>query len=225
MHSNEKRQLLILQALRWRLTKAESPEIRQKILVSYASGDILNCREKKRSDIIELLLSKNSDIKQYMARFVNALASLNQGRSYLSSNLDVVKTIHTALKSEDEKEDTITKQNLLAALQKLSLRKRLQILMINEDIVEWLINLLEQNEYLSDIILEDASALFMNVSLRTAGKKRLAVDYKRTLKILSELLGNSSDEVINSTDLGSQLSFIRHPSVPNKTRVDCILKQ
>lgn len=97
--------------------------------------------------------------------------------------------------------------------------------MINEDIVEWLINLLEQNEYLSDIILEDASALFMNVSLRTAGKKRLAVDYKRTLKILSELLGNSSDEVINSTDLGSQLSFIRHPSVPNKTRVDCILKQ
>jgi hypothetical protein len=67
--------------------------------------------------------------------------------------------------------------------------------MINDNIIEWLVNLLEQNEDLSDYSLEYAAALFMNLSLRTAGKKRLANDYKNTLKVISELLGNGNTEV------------------------------
>jgi hypothetical protein len=38
----------------------------------------------------------------------------------LASNYELIKTIHGALKIE--KDDTLTKQHLLAALQKLSLR-------------------------------------------------------------------------------------------------------
>jgi hypothetical protein len=45
------------------------------------------------------------------------------------------------------------------------------------------------------LFLIDFSALFMNLSLRSAGKKRLANDYKKTLKVISELLGNSNAEV------------------------------
>ena len=67
--------------------------------------------------------------------------------------------------------------------------------MINDNIIEWLVNLLEQNETLSDYSLEYAAALFMNLSLRTAGKRRLANDYKNTLKVISELLGNANNEV------------------------------
>jgi hypothetical protein len=67
--------------------------------------------------------------------------------------------------------------------------------LINDNIIEWLVNLLEQNEDLSDYSLEYAAALFMNLSLRTAGKKRLANDYKNTLKVISELLGNGNTEV------------------------------
>jgi len=67
--------------------------------------------------------------------------------------------------------------------------------MINDNVLEWLVTLLENNEELSDYSLEYASALFMNLSLRSAGKKRLANDYKNTLKVISELLGNSNTEV------------------------------
>ena len=79
----------------------------------------------------------------------------------------------------------------------LNFRRNLQTLMINDNVLEWLVTLLENNEELSDYSLEYASALFMNLSLRSAGKKRLANDYKKTLKVISELLGNSNAEVRN----------------------------
>jgi len=79
IHQNERRQMALLQALRWRLTRAETPEIRQKILTSYAAGDIINCHEKMRYNTYDLIKSQNENVKQYMARFVNTLATLNQG--------------------------------------------------------------------------------------------------------------------------------------------------
>jgi hypothetical protein len=121
MHQNERRQICILQALRWRLTKSETIENRQRILTAYIAGDILNCRNEKQSNsIIDLLKSKNDTIKQFMARIINAFASLNHGRSYLASSTELVKCMLYALRTE--KEDTFAKKNLLAALQKLSLR-------------------------------------------------------------------------------------------------------
>jgi hypothetical protein len=121
IHQNEKRQLGLLQALRWRLTKSESTDLRQRILTSFITGDILNCRsERVPNNIIALLNSPNEMIRQYMARLINTFASLNHGRSYLASNLEVVKTMHVVLRGE--KDDNFTRKNLLAALQKLSLR-------------------------------------------------------------------------------------------------------
>lgn len=194
MHENERRQLILLQALRWRLTRSDATEQRQKYLNSYIVGDLMNCRSDKiPNDLIDLVKNCSDNVRQYLGRLINTLASLNHGRSYLASNQDLIKNMHYSLKSE--KEDTITKQNLIAALQKLSLRRNLQTLMIQDNVLEWLVLLLENNEELSDYSLEYASALFMNLSLRSAGKKRLATDYKKTLKVISELLGNSNTEV------------------------------
>ena len=80
--------------------------------------------------------------------------------------------------------------------------------MINDNVLEWLVTLLENNEELSDYSLEYASALFMNLSLRSAGKKRLANDYKKTLKVISELLGNSNAEVRNQPFLNRILKIL-----------------
>jgi len=80
IHQSEKRQLVLLQALRWRLTKSESTEQRQRILTSFIAGDVLNCRsERVPNNIIDLLKSSNDSIKQYMARLINTFASLNHG--------------------------------------------------------------------------------------------------------------------------------------------------
>ncbi|RNA21811.1 lisH domain-containing ARMC9 isoform X2 [Brachionus plicatilis] len=210
-HQHEKRQLALLQALRWRLTKAESTEQRQKILTSYIGSDLLNFRnEKPTNSIIDLLKSPNELIKQFMARMINTLASLNYGRSYLASSPDLVKNMILALRHE--KEDTYTKKNLLAALQKLSLRHNLHLLMINENAIDYLVDLFEDNESLSDYSLEYAVALFMNLTLKKAGKYKCVSDHKRILKVLTELLSNSSIEAQNYLN-GALYSILTVPQI------------
>ena len=81
MNLNEKHQILLLQALRWRLTKAENPEQRHRSLSAYIAGDLLGCRNpNSRGNVIDLINSNNETIKQYTARLVNAIASLNHGK-------------------------------------------------------------------------------------------------------------------------------------------------
>lgn len=67
--------------------------------------------------------------------------------------------------------------------------------MINDDIISWLLDLLEDTETLSDYTLEYAVALLMNLCLRNTGKIKCTQDYKKTIKVLSDLLGNSNHEV------------------------------
>lgn len=67
--------------------------------------------------------------------------------------------------------------------------------MINDNVIDLLINLLENNETLSDYSLEYAIALFMNLTLKNAGKKKCVNDCKRVLDVISDLLGNSNTEV------------------------------
>lgn len=80
VHQNEQRQLALLQALRWRLSKGETPELRQRVISAYTSADIIDIRQSGRSKIIQLLLSPNDNVKQYMARFVNTIACFNLGK-------------------------------------------------------------------------------------------------------------------------------------------------
>lgn len=81
--SNEKRQICLLQALRWRLTKAETVLERQNVLADYIQADLLNCQnDKQPTSIIGLLNSKNEVIKEFTARLINSFASLNQGKHF-----------------------------------------------------------------------------------------------------------------------------------------------
>lgn len=76
---NEKRILLILQALRWNLTKAESTELRKRIISEYISNDLLNHEEGFL--IIDLLKSTNEHIRMSTSRLINAFASMNLGKN------------------------------------------------------------------------------------------------------------------------------------------------
>ena len=67
--------------------------------------------------------------------------------------------------------------------------------MINDNVIDLLINLLENNETLSDYSLEYAIALFMNLTLKNSVKKKCVNDCKRVLYFISDLLGNSNTEV------------------------------
>ena len=195
--ANEKRQICLLQALRWRLTKAESTEERQKILAEYIQGDLLDFdNDNKPSSVIDLFESSNPTIREYMARLINTFASLNLGRSYLSRTLNGGLLIRKMLDlSRKEKGITPTKKNLLAAMQKMSLRHKLQNEMINAGVTEYILKLLENNQYLDDYSLEYAAVFLMNLSFKHAVLNKFRKDYKPVMTVLSDLLGNKEFEV------------------------------
>jgi hypothetical protein len=79
LKQSEKSKIMILQALRWKLTKAESIEYRQNMLGSFIKNDIFDLKNGKQSIIIDLLNSSNEFIRMSTARILNAFASLNEG--------------------------------------------------------------------------------------------------------------------------------------------------
>ncbi|XP_038076585.1 lisH domain-containing protein ARMC9-like [Patiria miniata] len=190
-----RRRELLLQALRWRLTRSEPGGQRDTVLAAYIQHDLLGCAEddEHRDAMMDALTSGEEVTQQYMARLFNAFASLSTGRNYLGKNEEIVSVLQLALQSEDK--DPITRENVLGALQKLSLKRHLQTSMINAGIINWLVGVLEDSDSLSDYTLEYSVALLMNLCLRTAGKKNCVTDRTKMLKVLSDLLGHEDQEI------------------------------
>ncbi|XP_013396944.1 lisH domain-containing protein ARMC9 isoform X2 [Lingula anatina] len=213
----ERRQALLLQALRWRLTRSAPGEQRDTVLQGYIKNDILCCHNnaQHKEGVMSLLHSPSEVVRQYTARLFNALASLCQGRTYLSTSSSLLGHMIETLRSEEK--DSITRENVLGALQKLSLRRQLQSVMIDEGLLQWLVQVLEDNDSLSDYTLEYSIALLMNLCLRTAGKKKCAEAPHRTLQVLSDLLGHENHEIRPYVN-GALYSILAIPSIREEAK-------
>ncbi|XP_029788730.1 lisH domain-containing protein ARMC9 [Suricata suricatta] len=110
----------LLQALRWRLTTSHPGEQRETVLEAYIDNDLLDCHSHGQRSVLQLLRSKSHVVRQYLARLVNAFASLAEGRLYLAQSTRMLRMLEERLKEEDE--DVVTRENILGALQKFSLR-------------------------------------------------------------------------------------------------------
>ncbi|XP_032887242.1 lisH domain-containing protein ARMC9 isoform X8 [Amblyraja radiata] len=226
---NDRLKALLLQALRWRLTQSQPGEQRDTVLQAYVTNDLLECHRKKQRSLINLLNSKSEIVRQYAARLINGFASLSHGRTYLAQNMVLLKILEETLETEEE--DSITRENVLGALQKLSLRRKLQSAMIKDDIIFWLIRVLEDSDSLSDYTLEYSVALLMNLCLRTQGKRKCVEDGKRVLKVLSDLLGHDNYEIRPYVN-GALYSILAIPSLREEARamgmeeiLQCFIKE
>ncbi|CAF2004352.1 unnamed protein product [Rotaria magnacalcarata] len=196
--TSSREKALLLQALRWRLTKAKTDFKREKTLECYIGCDLLGCRSdvEQRTKIIKQLSSTIGGdtyyAKEEWARLINTIASLKKGRHYLSPNESLIIAMQKAAISESS--DTLIKQHLLAALQKLSLKRSVQSLMINQNIIKWLITILSKTDRLSDYTLEYGVALLMNLCLRTNGRKKCATIAEQAITVLSSLLTHPNHE-------------------------------
>ncbi|XP_028645413.1 lisH domain-containing protein ARMC9 [Grammomys surdaster] len=205
----------LLQALRWRLTTSHPGEQRETVLQAYISNDLLDCHSHNQRSVLQLLHSKSEAVRQYMARLINALASLSEGRLYLAQNTKVLRMLEGRLKEEDK--DVITRENVLGALQKFSLRRPLQTAMIRDGLIFWLIDLLKDPDCLSDYTLEYSVALLMNLCLRSAGKNMCAKVAGLMLKVLSDLLGHENHEIQPYVN-GALYSILSIPSIREEAR-------
>ncbi|XP_064522196.1 lisH domain-containing protein ARMC9 isoform X8 [Pseudopipra pipra] len=212
---NDRLKAFLLQALRWRLTTSYPGEQRDTVLQAYISNDLLDCHSNCQRSVLKLLNSKSEVVRQYMARLINAFASLAEGRVYLSQNPTLLRMLEERLKAEDK--DSLTWENVLGALQKFSLRRALQSVMIKDGLIFWLVDVLTDTDCLSNYTLEYSVALLMNLCLRSAGKKMCARIANHVLKVLSDLLGHENHEIQPYVN-GALYSILAIPSVREKAR-------
>ncbi|NWS83304.1 ARMC9 protein, partial [Toxostoma redivivum] len=206
---------LLLQALRWRLTTSYPGEQRDTIMQAYISNDLLDCHSNCQRSVLQLLYSKSEVVRQYMARLINAFASLIEGRAYLSQNPTLLQMLEDRLKAEDK--DSLTWENVLGALQKFSLRRTLQSAMIKDGLIFWLVDVLIDPDCLSDYNLEYCAALLMNLCLRSAGKKICASIPNHMLRVLSGLLDHENPKVQSYVN-GALYSILAIPSVREEAK-------
>ena len=209
---SERKKGFLLQALIWRLTRLHSIEAREQSITSYISADIFGCsRRSSVEPYIKVIFSSQDTVAiEYLARFINTVASFAVGRLHISQSQTFVnELIALILKTE---RNTLISENLLGALQKLSLRRTVQDLLIKSSMIEWLLLGLEEPDMLSDYALEYTVALLMNLCLRTIGKKRCINNAKKHLKLLVDLLCYENEEIKPYVN-GTLYSLLAVPSI------------
>ncbi|XP_016315858.1 lisH domain-containing protein ARMC9-like [Sinocyclocheilus anshuiensis] len=215
VNGSDRLKALLLQALRWRLTRSLHGEQRDTVLQAFISNDLLERYSSKQKTVLHLMKSKNEIVRQYMARLINAFASLCDGRMYLSQIPSLLRFLLDCLKTEEK--ESVTRENVLAALQKLSLRRAQQSAMIRDGLIGWLVKELHDSDCLSDYTLEYAISLLMNLCLRTQGKKKCAEEAKHVLKVLTELLGHENHEIRYYVN-GALYSILSMPEIREEAK-------
>uniref|UniRef100_A0A8C1QEQ9 LisH domain-containing protein ARMC9 n=1 Tax=Cyprinus carpio TaxID=7962 RepID=A0A8C1QEQ9_CYPCA len=215
VNGSDRLKALLLQALRWRLTRSLHGEQRDTVLQAFISNDLLERYSSKQKTVLNLMKSKNEIVRQYMARLINAFASLCDGRMYLSQIPSLLRFLLDSLKTEEK--ESVTRENVLAAMQKLSLRRAQQSAMIRDGLIGWLVKELHDSDCLSDYTLEYAISLLMNLCLRTQGKKKCAEEAKHVLIVLTELLGHENHEIRYYVN-GALYSILSMPEIREEAK-------
>lgn len=206
-----RRKALLLQAMIWRLTKSSGGKQRDSAISSYLSSDFLGCTAKAIPIFVKEIFGSGEDIvSEYLARLINTIASFSSGRLYMSNCEEFVKyLVRLMMKLKTE---SLTSENIVGGLQKLSLKRNVQDILIESAVIEWLLKTLEEPDNLSDYALEYTVALLMNLCLRTSGKKKCCLRPEKTLKLLAELLGYENQEVRPYLN-GTLYSLLSLPSI------------
>ncbi|EFO23439.1 hypothetical protein LOAG_05042 [Loa loa] len=175
---------LLLQALRQRITRIPI-ESAEQVLAVYAANDLLLLKHLKNS-VVSVITSQGdngNDTKEELCRLLNSIASFNLGRNYLLTNnqgKELIATLTTALKAK--KLHHFAGEQVLAALQKLSIRSSVQKELIKLGMVEWLSIYLGGK--LSPTALDYGCALLLNLCLDPSGRSaasRVAAIFTTTI--------------------------------------------
>lgn len=189
---DEQQLCLLLQALRWRLTRSQAL-LKREMLSTYVKFNIL-CTSKPHDQLLDRLFASARRVKDFTVRLLNVIASECAGRTYLLTKEKIVHSLGAVL--FEEREDNLLRQNALGALQKLSLRRQAQSDMIEIDMLDWLAKLLKSDaDTISYYTLEYATALLMNLSLRTAGKAKIEDSSVDLIRVLNGLLEHENTQV------------------------------
>ncbi|XP_065890044.1 lisH domain-containing protein ARMC9-like [Dysidea avara] len=208
-----RKKALIIQAMRWRLTQPPLHR-RHASLQCYITNDLLGCNSA--ASVLQFLNSSYPflEVKEQLARLINSVASLREGRCYLCQHPELLRLLNS---EQTFKEEDDTMRNILGALQKLSLRYSVQSRMISIGLLPWTIKVLQHHDTLSDYTLHYSLALLMNLVLRTAGKEACIPCASDTLMVLSDLLEHEDQEVRSYVN-GILYSLVQVPAIREQAK-------
>ncbi|XP_066137545.1 uncharacterized protein [Euwallacea fornicatus] len=195
IHGNNERKTQILQALRWKITTNHESS-RTKVLDSYVSNDILDLF----SDISipeRLLLGDDSDnyVQESFYRLINTLASLKQGRDYLTLDERLLKIVLIKkVKDVRNLPGTATRNVLIASMQKLSIKKQCRVEMVKNGLFEVIVDYMDEfYENLPKYCLVCCSALLMNLCLVNEAKISATKNAMKVVRLLRKFLESESE--------------------------------
>jgi hypothetical protein len=114
------------------------------------------------------LLKRSKEVVLQTLLLLEVLGGKKIGAKYVKSFI-IIEPIFRLM--QKEKEDTPLRETALRVLQILSLDRAIMLQMIDLNVIKWVVNLLKtEGAVLSDNYLEYATALLMNLTLRSAGK-------------------------------------------------------
>ncbi|CAD8159029.1 unnamed protein product [Paramecium pentaurelia] len=189
----------VLQALRWRITRARSALERRSVVVAYQTHDLIGTHQRNIA-LAQYLMMKSPQIIQCQTlKLMNALASDYDGRTYLTGNSQLIKLLIELIKKDST--DSIKRKNAIGTLQKLSLRRQSQIWMLDNDIIQVALNILKREKFnLSEYTYEYITALIMNLSLSSRGRDALSIYKELAFEVLFELIEYPNDQIRTFTN-------------------------
>ncbi|KAK6011941.1 hypothetical protein OSTOST_22960, partial [Ostertagia ostertagi] len=144
------------------ISVAASPEYSKKALSWIVDNDVLLLKAKKQSLFVRVLQAEGVDSREQMARLINTIASFTAGREYLNGHLRLfLASVVPVLRGR--RLPLTTQEQLIATLQKASVRQSCQRELLQCGMLEWVVNFLEARNSL--YATEYACALAINLSL------------------------------------------------------------
>ena len=125
----------ILEALRWRVASVSGPLEKRENCLFLTMNDVLD-----RHVFKSLLEFANLHILEHLLALVNALAGDYEGRSYLIGKNDILEKVLELM--FEEVHESFIRRICLFILQKLSLRKRVQDFLIENQVIDFAVGIM-----------------------------------------------------------------------------------
>lgn len=109
-------------------------------------------------------------------------------------------------------------QAALGVVEKCSVKRKAQLSLIQLGIVPWIVGILEKYRELDTYTLEYVTALLMNLSLRSAGKKACLSPDLRVLETLASMLDVDSNDIKTYVN-GTIYSLLSLPEFKARAKV------
>lgn len=213
----------LLQALRWKLTQT-SAEISSRYLDSYIKNNLL-CTTKPHDILLDRLLESSKKVQEFTVKLLNVISFKKPGRDYILTKDSVIPNLFKIITTEKSKSSLRT--YTLSLLQKLSLSKTGQILMISQNFIKWILKVMRKEvTAVDEEMIEFCSGILMNLSVRSTAKAKFLEVQSDIIPCIIKYLNFTNEQVVKYTFclLYSLMGYKSLREVAKKYGIEKVLK-